>query len=116
MNNNEYNGDNHCPRCGAELPEHAAFCGSCGLNLQPAQADVLSVGDYVLMMILFSLPVAGLVLMIYWGFGSRVQVNRKHFARAYLIFYAINLVLSLLMLGAIGSITAGVVDSAMSLF
>lgn len=116
MNNNEYNGGNHCPRCGAELPEHAAFCGSCGLNMQPEKADVLSVGDYVLMMLLFSLPVAGLVLMLYWGFGSRVQVNRKHFARAYLIFYAINMVLSLLMLGAIGSITAGVVDSAMSLF
>ncbi len=123
MNNNDYQNNNpyvpqekHCPRCGAVVPENAIFCGSCGLSLQQPKTDVLSVGDYLLMMVLFSIPVVGFVLMLYWGFGSRTAVNRKHFARAYLIFYVINMVLSVAMLGALGSLGSSVTDSAMSLF
>lgn len=108
----------HCPRCGAPLTNGATFCGNCGLQLtkQAPATDVLSVGDYILMMILFSLPIIGLVLMLYWSFGSQVAANRKNFARAYLIFYAISLVLSLVMMGMIGSLTAGIVSEGLSLF
>ena len=108
----------HCPRCGAPLANGAAFCGNCGLqmNKQAPGTDVLSVGDYILMMVLFSLPVIGLVLMLYWGFSRQVAVNRKNFARAYLVFYVISLVLSVIMMGMIGSLTAGVVESGLSLF
>ena len=58
----------HCPRCGAPLANGATFCGNCGLQLtkQASGTDVLSVGDYILMMVLFQLPVIGLVLMLYW--------------------------------------------------
>lgn len=121
MNDNEYNApyppqEKHCPRCGAVVPENATFCGNCGLPLQRPKTDVLSVGDYLLMMVLFSIPIVGLVLMLYWGFSRHTAVNRKHFVRAYLIFYVINMVLSAAMLGALGSLTASVTNSAMSLF
>lgn len=108
--------ERHCPRCGALVPENATFCGNCGLSLMPQKTDVLSVGDYLLMMVLFSIPVAGLVLMLYWGFSSRTAVNRKHFARAYLIFYVLNMVLSIAMLGSLTSIVTEAAGSSVSLF
>lgn len=104
----------HCPRCGAPINTGAAFCGNCGLQFEKAQKsamDTLSVWDYILMMVIFSLPVVGLVLMLYWGFGSQVAINRKNFARAYLIFYVISMVLSFVMLGALGSLTSTVFES-----
>ena len=124
--NGNYNGfqneppkeEPHCLRCGTPLPDGAAFCGNCGLQMQkqaPA-VDVLTVWDYVLMMVIFSLPVIGLVLMLYWSFGGQVGINRKHFARAYLIFYAISLVLSFVMMGVIGSVTSEIVSGGLSLF
>lgn len=115
-NNNSFQNEPHCPRCGASLPANASFCGNCGLSLRQDEPDVLSVGDYVIMLILFSIPVVGLVLMLYWGFGRHTRVNRRHFARAYLIFYVINLLFSMFTLAALGSITAGVVESGVSLF
>ena len=60
--------------------------------------------------------VIGLVLMLYWSFGGQVGINRKHFARAYLIFYAISLVLSFVMMGVIGSVTSEIVSGGLSLF
>ena len=112
---NEFPGEPpHCPRCGAPLEPNGAFCGNCGLQLNTAEkpsVDVLSVWDYVLMMVIFSLPIVGLVLMLYWSFGSQVQVNRRNFSRAYLIFYAVSLVLSFVMLGTLGSLTAAVFES-----
>ncbi len=123
-----------CPQCGAPLKEGSSFCGNCGYSLlnpngpqQPrpqwkpmpnVMPDILSVGDYILMMVLFSLPIAGLVLMLYWSFSSAVGPNRKHFARAYLIFYCISLVLSLVMMGVMGSVVSTVImeEGVASLF
>lgn len=104
----------HCPRCGAPINTGAAFCGNCGLQFEKAQkpaVDTLSVWDYILMMVIFSLPVVGIVLMVYWGFGSQVGSNRKNFARAYLVFYVVSVVLSLLMVGLVGNLTATVFES-----
>lgn len=104
----------HCPRCGAPITSETVFCGNCGLQLlktQKPEADVLSVGDYILMMLIFSMPIAGLVMMLFWGFGSQVSVNRKNFARAYLVYYVISLVLSGIVMGALGAFTATVFES-----
>ncbi len=80
--------------------------------------DTLSTVDYILMMVLFSLPIVGLVLMLYWSFSSSVGVNRKHFARAYLIFYCISFVLGLIFMGVMGSVVSTVImdEGVASLF
>ena len=124
--NENYNGfqneppkeEPHCPRCGAPMTDGAVFCGNCGLRMQRHVSDVdaLSVGDYVLMMVFFSLPVIGLVLMIYWSFSGQTGINRKNFSRAYLIFYGISLVLSFVMMGMLGSVTSEIVSGGLSLF
>jgi len=99
----------HCPRCGTILPQNARFCGTCGMDQIPAgiplqTVDTLGILDYILMFIGFSIPIVGLILMLYWSFGSSVGINRKNFARAYLIMSVISVVLSFLIVGVFSSI------------
>ncbi len=56
----------------------------------------LSAGDYVVMFILFCLPVVNLVLALVWGFGSSVNLNRRNFAKAFLILWLVMLILGIL--------------------
>lgn len=114
-----------CPRCGKELPASAVFCGGCGTNLAtgapapvytavPEDTTPLKTADYFLMLLLFSLPLVGLILMIVWSFSSGTNVNRRNLCRASLIWYAIGVVLSILLtvlLIAVFGYAAGALES-----
>ncbi len=65
-------------------------------EIPAADSSPLSAGDYVVMFILFSLPVVNLVLALVWGFGSSVNLNRKNFAKAVLILWLVMLILGIL--------------------
>ena len=56
----------------------------------------LSPWAYIGYMLLFSIPLVGLIMMFVFGFGQG-NVNRKNFARAYLILIAIGFVLGIIM-------------------
>jgi hypothetical protein len=58
----------------------------------------LSVGAWVLMLLLFTIPVLNLILYLYWAFGPplKVNVNRRNYSRAVLIVMAVALILRLL--------------------
>ena len=56
---------------------------------------VMSVGAYVFASILMSIPFIGLVICIIWAFVSCNNLNKRNFARAYLIFMIIGIVFSL---------------------
>lgn len=115
-----------CPRCGKELPASAVFCGGCGTNLAtgapapvatavPQDTTPLKTADYFLMMLLFSLPLVGLILMIVWSFSGSTNVNRRNLSRASLIWYAISAVLSILLsvlLIAVFGYAAGALESS----
>ncbi len=118
----------YCPRCGKQLPVSAVFCGGCGTHLAsgtaapaympaPVDASPLKTSDYFVMMLLFSLPLVGLILAIVWGFSSETNVNRKNFSRAHLIWYAIAVVLYvflLIFMFAIMRFAAGAVESSIA--
>ena len=100
MNNNYNSPPRTCPRCGSPVGEQDTFCGECGANLQnpsmppefPRGAQTentapLSTLDCLLMILLFAIPIAGLVLMIVWSFSGTVNLNRRNFSRAFLIYY-----------------------------
>ncbi len=91
---NGKNAGTESPQCcvspaGAEAPPAAA----------PAAEDraaPLSVGDYIVMFIVFSLPLINLILALVWGFGSGINPNRKNFAKAWLILLLIGIVIGIL--------------------
>lgn len=129
-----------CEKCGSKLPENAKFCGSCGAKTVPVEPAVatpvhdqpappppppvqaaahfgqvesepLSVGNYIVMFLLMSIPLLNIILLFVWGFGSSVNRNRKNFARATLIMFAIMLLFWILaggmIMGALKSMMGG---------
>jgi uncharacterized BrkB/YihY/UPF0761 family membrane protein len=55
----------------------------------------LSIGSYLIMMIVTAIPLVGLIMLFVWGFSNR-NVNRRNYARAALIIAAISIVLSII--------------------
>ncbi|MDD2374759.1 MAG: zinc ribbon domain-containing protein [Eubacteriales bacterium] len=76
-----------------------------------ADNSVLSVGQYIGMIILSAIPLVGLILLLVWAFGSDTNANKKNFARAMLIMMIIGVVLSIIFSAAIGGLIAALAGS-----
>lgn len=60
--------------------------------------DVLSMGDWLIMLLALLIPCAGIILYFVWAFRKNENANRRNFCRAYLIYWAITTVLSIIAL------------------
>ena len=81
-----------CPQCGAPVPPHAASALSPAAPLYDAPdredepaIEAMSQTATTITMILFAIPIVGLVLSLVWSFGGTHDPARKRLARAYLI-------------------------------
>ena len=83
-----------CPQCGAPVPPHAAPAapqgGTAPLYGTPDREDepaieAMSQTATTITMILFAIPIVGLVLSLVWSLGGTHDPARKRLARAYLI-------------------------------
>lgn len=74
----------------------------------------ISLGEWILILLLMSIPCVNLILCCVWGFGKQGNITKRNFCRAQLIFVAIGLVLSIVMvfiLIAVVGIGAGAAGS-----
>ena len=67
----------------------------------------LSIGDWVITLIVLSIPFVNLIFLLYWGFSSSSNLNRKNFCRAYIILVVIFIGLAIIF---------GVIAIALGLF
>ena len=83
---------------------------------QPVYASpekaVMTVGDWMITTLVLVLPCIGLIMAFVWGFGSGNE-NRKNYCRAWLIWQAIAIVLSIIFSTVMGSIFAVLLESMM---
>ena len=49
------------------------------------QDKPLSVGDWILTLIVLAIPFVGLIFLLYWALSSTSNTNRKNFCIAYLL-------------------------------
>jgi len=49
------------------------------------QDKPLSVGDWILTLIILAIPLVGLIFLLYWALSSTSNVSRKNFCIAYII-------------------------------
>lgn len=74
---------------------HGASPGYSGSGL--AGSDIMSYGQYMVMLLLTSIPVVNIIMLIKWGFSDEVSPNKRNFARALLTFALIGLVFGIIL-------------------
>lgn len=70
----------------------------------------MTLGDWVLTILAWMIPCVGLVLYLVWAFGKNGNINRRNFCRAWLIIYAVVLVLSIILVVVLGVSMASIVS------
>ena len=94
-----------CKKCGGAVKMEDQFCMHCGMPLEKEEsareenrndnkAEVLSLGDYLLMLILLAIPVVNFIVCILWIISGNGNPNRKNFAKAWLIIAVVGTILS----------------------
>ncbi|HLA55296.1 MAG TPA: hypothetical protein VK623_04315 [Flavobacterium sp.] len=64
----------------------------------------LSVKDWLITLLLLAIPVVGIVMLFIYAFGSNENPNRQNWAKAYLIFTAIIIVIVAVIFLACGAL------------
>ena len=94
-----------CKKCGGAVKMEDQFCMHCGMPLEKEESareengndnkvEVLSMGDYLLMLILLAIPVVNFIVCILWIISGNGNPNRKNFAKAWLIIAVVGTILS----------------------
>ena len=98
-----------CKKCGGAVKAEDSFCMHCGMLLEKEEAfkeenikdekkeekgDVLSVWDYLLMLIILAIPVVNIIVCIFWIIGKNGNPNRRNFAKAWMILAVVGTLLS----------------------
>jgi heme/copper-type cytochrome/quinol oxidase subunit 2 len=65
------------------------------------QYTPISVGEWVITIIIIAIPIVGFIMLFVWGFGSNTQPSKANWAKATLIMIGISIVLSFLFLGSL---------------
>lgn len=64
------------------------------------ETRIPSIGDWVITLLLTSIPVVNIVVLIYWAVSNSTEPVKANFAKAALIWMAIVIALYVLFLGA----------------
>ena len=76
-------------------------------QIKASQSNVIedptiSVKDWVINYLIMIIPIANIVMIIIWGFGGKTQPTKANWAKALLLFLAINIVLFIILSTLIG--------------
>ena len=66
-------------------------------NYQTNYETPVTVGDWMLSMLLLCIPLVNIIMMFVWAFGGSAQKSKANFFKAYLIWFAIGLGLALIL-------------------
>lgn len=65
------------------------------------EQNPVSVGDWLITYLLLSIPLVNIVMLFVWAFGSSTHPSKANWAKASLIWFAIVMVLYILVLGSL---------------
>ena len=66
-------------------------------NYDSQDNHVMSVGQWLLVILVTMIPCVGVVLYLVWAFNNGGNPNRKNYCRAWLIYFVIQAVLGLII-------------------
>ena len=76
----------------------AAYTPAPNMAYQPAGEEPVSLGDWIGTILLFHLiPCIGFIVYLVWAFSKDTKPSKKNFCRAWLIYYAVATVISIVL-------------------
>ncbi len=67
------------------------------------QADEVTLGDWMITMLLSFIPIVNIIMLFVWAFGSSTNPSKANWAKATLIWMLIGIVLGVLFIIAVGT-------------
>ncbi len=71
------------------------------------QSPTISVGDWLITILLSAIPLVGFIMLLVWAFSSSTPPSKANYAKATLIFFVIFMVLGFLFAGSIMALLMG---------
>ncbi|NTW25161.1 MAG: hypothetical protein HGA37_10695 [Lentimicrobium sp.] len=71
---------------------------------------VVSVGDWVITLLIRAIPLVNIIMLFVWAFGSGNNPNKANWAKAVLIWIAISIVLGIIVMVVFGAAILGFMD------
>ncbi|MCB5251775.1 MAG: hypothetical protein RBR69_00150 [Candidatus Cloacimonadaceae bacterium] len=91
--------------------EPRSFTSQSDLTPHQNMAPVMSIGNWIVTMIILIIPLVNIIMLIVWAASSSENPNRKNWAIAQLIFMGIGIVLYILLfstiIGLVGGMSGG---------
>jgi len=72
------------------------------MEVAAVQHKPVSTGDWIVTLIISMIPLVNLVMLLVWAFGSNTNPSKANWAKAYLAFIAILIVLYTVLFFVIG--------------
>lgn len=71
------------------------------------QEKVISIGEWIITLILTAIPLVGFIMLLVWAFGSNTPPSKANWAKAALIMMVIGIILWFLVIGSIVAALGG---------
>lgn len=75
-----------------------------GLETQSSNYKPMTIGDWIITLIITYIPLVGFIMLFVWAFGGGTHPSKKTWAQALLILMAIGIILAIIFFGVIASI------------
>ncbi len=72
------------------------------MEVETTQSKPVSTGDWIVTIIIAAIPIVNIIMLLVWAFGSGTNPSKANWAKAYLIFIAVLIVLYMAMFLVIG--------------
>ncbi len=77
---------------------------------QPEVEPVITLGEWVLTILITCIPCVNIVMLLVWAFGSSTPKTKANWAKAQLIFVVIGVVVSMILSAVMGASLAALYD------
>ncbi len=72
------------------------------MEITNVQHEPVSVGDWILTIIISAIPLVNIIMLLVWAFSSGTNPSKANWAKAYLVFLAILIALYFVMIVMVG--------------
>ena len=79
-----------------------------GLETQGSNYKPMTIGDWIITLIITYIPLVGFIMLFVWAFGGGTHPSKKTWAQAVLILMVVGIVLAIIFFGVIASIIGNI--------